>query len=212
MTIPVVIVGGGGFGREVHQWIVDINHERPRYTVLGFLDEQRQGERIHDLPVLGDLTWSEANPEVAAVIAIGAPKARARIFGHLTAQGTPLPTLAHPRAVVGQGVRIGTGSILCPDVIATTDISIGRAVILNIDLTIGHDSTIEDFCTLAPGVHVSGNVRLRTGCDIGTGACFIPGVDVGAWTVVGAGAVVTSNLESYVTAVGVPAKPLPRRS
>lgn len=40
---------------------------------------------------------------------------------------------------------------------------------------------------------------------------MIQGVSIGAWTIVGAGAVVTSDLPENVTAVGVPARIIKRK-
>jgi serine acetyltransferase len=45
---------------------------------------------------------------------------------------------------------------------------------------------------------------------IGVGANVIPCIQIGEAVVIGAGAVVVSDITSYVTAVGIPAKPLSR--
>jgi acetyltransferase-like isoleucine patch superfamily enzyme len=44
------------------------------------------------------------------------------------------------------------------------------------------------------------------GADIGTNATLLPGVHIGAHAIVGAGAVVTSNIPEYAIAAGVPAR------
>lgn len=53
-------------------------------------------------------------------------------------------------------------------------------------------------------------VELKRGSYIGTGAIVLPGVSVGAESVVGAGAVVTKNVPPDVVVVGVPAKVMKR--
>ena len=93
----------------------------------------------------------------------------------------------------------------------TTNIELGCHVIVNLACTIGHDSILEDFVTIAPGVNISGNVTIGTGTDLGTGSKIIQGISVGSWTVVGAGAVVNRELPANVTAVGVPAKIIKER-
>ena len=82
---------------------------------------------------------------------------------------------------------------------------------LNLDSTVGHDAVIEDYVTVSPGVHVSGNVTLKEGSFIGTGANLIEGKTVGAWSVVGAGSAVISDIAPNVTAVGIPAKAVKTR-
>jgi acetyltransferase-like isoleucine patch superfamily enzyme len=96
--------------------------------------------------------------------------------------------------------------------ILTNQIRIGAHVHLNLDSTIGHDVLVEDFVTVAPGVHISGNVTLGGGNNIGTGAAIIQGVRIGAGSVVGAGAVVTEDVPPDVVAVGVPARVIKQRS
>ena len=64
------------------------------------------------------------------------------------------------------------------------------------------------FATLAPAVTLAGSVHVGRGADLGTRATCIPGVSVGAWSVIGAGAVVTRDIPDGVTAVGVPARAL----
>jgi sugar O-acyltransferase (sialic acid O-acetyltransferase NeuD family) len=213
--IDVVIVGVGGLGREVAQWIEDINRASPTFRALGFLDDDKSkhGQISHDLPILGGLDWvAGRSGEVAAVVAIGGTPAKRRAVERLRPHVTGFPVIRHPRAVVGRYIEIGSGTILCPGVIVTTDIHLGAFVALNFDLTIGHDARVGDYVTLAPGVHVSGYAKIGEGCDLGAGAVVLPAVEVGAWSIVGAGAVVTENLPDNCTAVGVPARVIKTRA
>ncbi len=210
----IVIVGAGGFGREVCQWIEDVNRARPTFRVLGFLDgdSARHGHVSHDLPILGDLEWLAGRPEIGAVIAVGSPAAKRKLAERARVHTEIFPRVVHPRAIVGRFVEMGEGVIICPGTIVTTDIRLGRFVTLNIDLTIGHDAEIGDYCTLAPGIHVSGYAQIGEGTDVGTGATLVPSARIGRWSIVGAGAVVSSPLPDNCTAVGVPAKPIKTRA
>jgi acetyltransferase-like isoleucine patch superfamily enzyme len=55
-------------------------------------------------------------------------------------------------------------------------------------------------------------VRVRAWADIGTNATLLPGVTIGKGAIVGAGAVVTSDVEPFAVVAGVPAKLLYRRN
>lgn len=83
---------------------------------------------------------------------------------------------------------------------------IGKHVLINLTCTIGHDVQMGDYCSVMPGVNISGNVTLEEGVYIGTGAKILNNVTIGARTIVGAGAVVTKSLPPDCTAVGVPAR------
>jgi acetyltransferase-like isoleucine patch superfamily enzyme len=103
--------------------------------------------------------------------------------------------------------------VVCAGSILTTDIAVGNHVQINLDCTIGHDVELDDYATLAPGVHVSGYVSIGRRAYIGTGATIINGtadrrLTIACDAVVGAGACVTRSVESGVTVVGVPAKPI----
>lgn len=210
----LVIVGAGGLGREVSEWVEDINEVRPTFRLLGFLDDDasRHGARCHDVPILGGAAWISGRSDVAAVVAIGSPAAKRRVLERLRAAGaTRFPPILHPAAVIGRFVEIGEGTIVCPGAILTTDIRVGRFVALNFDLTIGHDATVGDYALLAPGVHVSGYARIGEGCDLGAGVVVLPSTEIGAWSVVGAGATVTASLPANCTAVGTPARVIKTR-
>jgi acetyltransferase-like isoleucine patch superfamily enzyme len=56
-----------------------------------------------------------------------------------------------------------------------------------------------------------GQVIVGYGADIGTNATILPGVRVGAHSIVGAGAVVTENVPDYSIVAGVPARIIRRR-
>jgi acetyltransferase-like isoleucine patch superfamily enzyme len=57
-----------------------------------------------------------------------------------------------------------------------------------------------------PQVAVSGGARLRKGVYMGTNSSILQYKTVGAFSIIGAGAVVTQDLPDYCTAVGVPAR------
>lgn len=54
-------------------------------------------------------------------------------------------------------------------------------------------------------------VVIKDNCDIGIGAIILPGVSIGEGSIIGAGAVVTRNVEPYSVVAGVPAKLIRKR-
>ncbi len=198
-------------GRDALQVVRDINSIRPTWNVLGFLadDPASVGRDVHEFKVLGDHTWLLERPDVKYVVAIGNPVVKRRIV-HRLRDAQPA-TLISPHATVGHQVDLGAGAILCAGVHVTTDVRIGEHVILNLNTTVAHDATVGTYCSLGPGCRLSGNVHIREGVDCGTGVTAIPGVHVGEWSIVGAGAVVAGDLPPNCTAVGVPARAIKQR-
>ena len=210
---PIVIFGTGGMARDLHALLHHLVSATSRFEILGFLDDDpiTRGQRVHGLPVLGDATWIATRTHVEVAVGVGSPPAKRRIVHRLRAAGARFPSLVHPTAVVGHDVTIGEGTIVSAGCVLTTDISLGPFVTVNTACTLAHDNLVDAYATLAPGVHLAGNVRLRTGAELGIGAVAIQGVTVGEWSIVGAGAVVTGNLQPNTTAVGVPARVIKQR-
>lgn len=206
----VIILGAGGFARETIWVFRETNEERNEWKILGFIDENKEnhGKIICDLPILGGFEWFDKNNynDLYVINSIGFPKTKETVIEKAISKNLKFCSIIHPTVRMSKYIEIGKGTIITAGNILTTQIKIGNHVILNLDCTIGHDSIIEDYCTVAPGVHISGNVHLEKGVDFGTGATIIQGITIGAWSIIGAGAAVVSNIPSNVTAVGIPAK------
>jgi sugar O-acyltransferase (sialic acid O-acetyltransferase NeuD family) len=206
---PIVIVGAGGFGREVLDVIEAINAAGGDLDFRGFVDDGPVDEELlgrRGAPLLGT---SDALREmdVSFVAAIGNGSARRKVVERL-ADGLSKPViLVHPAASVGKDNRIDPGCILTAGSRVTTNIALGAHVQLHVNSTVGHDSTLHDFVSVFPGATVSGNVTIGAGATIGTGANVLPGLTVGEDAFVGAGAVVTRDVAPGVTVVGSPARP-----
>lgn len=203
----IVIIGVGGFGREVAWLIERINKVEPTWDLIGFIDDndELKGEIIYSYPVLGNSNWLIDNKnDLYAVCAIGSAKVRRKVIDKL--QGIKFATIVDPSVIMSDSIDFGEGCIICAGTILTVDISLGNHVIINLDCTIGHDTVIKDFVTLYPSVNVSGNSYLDDCIEMGTGSQIIQGIKIGSSTIVGAGSVVVKELPCDCTAVGVPAK------
>jgi sugar O-acyltransferase (sialic acid O-acetyltransferase NeuD family) len=210
----LVVIGAGGFAREVVDVIDAINSVGPQFETCGYLvDEayQTPGQLINDLPLLGSIEWLRGRTDVVVVCGIGAPEVRRRMVMNAEDIGCRFATLVHPQAVLTRWISLGEGSVITAGCILTNQISIGRHVHVNLHCTIGHDAVLEDFSTLAPGVSVSGRVCLGQGCYIGTGANIIERRTVGPWSVIGAGSTIVNDLLPNTTSVGSPARVIKSR-
>ena len=199
----LVIVGNGGFAREV-EWLVErINTVSPTWDLLGFIDDNQDNPKT-----IGNDDYVVAfQEELYVAIAIGTSGIREKIYKNYKQNpNIKFANLIDPSVMCSRRVIFGEGNIICAGTIITVDIRIGNCNIINLDCTIGHDAVIEDFVTVNPSVNISGNVHLGAGTNIGTGTQIIQGISVGANSIVGAGAVVNRDLPANCTAVGIPAK------
>lgn len=122
------------------------------------------------------------------------------------------------------GDKLGENSrIMAPIAGAAFDyIEIGSNVFINSNslLMARGGITIEDDVMLAANVQLLSNnhdeydrqvllckpIHIKKGAWIGAGASILPGVTIGEYAIVGAGAIVTKDVGDYEVAVGVPAK------
>lgn len=205
----IVIVGAGGFGREVAWLVEEINKVKHEWNILGFVDDKKEilTKEISGYQVLGDIEWL-LSQELYVVIAIGDSKIKKEVANKLKGSKNKFPVLIHPSVIYSSKINFGEGSIICAGTILTVDIEIGKHVIINLDCTIGHDVSIGNYTTILPSVNVSGYVETKECVSIGTNSAIIQGMIIGENTIVGAGAIVVKDLPANCTAVGAPAKPI----
>lgn len=208
----LVIVGAGGHARELLDIVDAINADAPTWNIIGLLADDVAAPDLvarRGVEVIGP---SHAIAQFSGdyAIGVGSPRARQRIDAQLREHNRHSVTLRHPTAIVASQVELGDGCVLAAQSILTTNIRVGRHVHLNIAASVSHDGVLGDYTTLAPGVRLAGNVTTHDGVDIGVGAVCRPGVTLGAWSVVGAGAAVVTDVPAETVFAGVPARELRR--
>lgn len=197
----ILIVGAGGFGREVANYAQDAG-----LVVEGFLDDHATG-LVGGIQVLGRIedagTWSS---RAGHVIAVGDAVSRQRLAGRVAAAGGQLATVVHPTAYVARDAALGDGVILCPFALVGTNATIGDNVAINTYASVGHDATIGAHCVFSPYSVVNGAVVLEEAVFLGTHATVVPGRRVGRRTKIAAGGFVTRDVGPGFLVSGNPAR------
>lgn len=210
----LLIFGASGDGREIASWAEQADWAGSRPQLVGHIDDCNPNRHVHGRPVYGLTDAAARHPGASFLVAVGDPRLRERLVREAEAAGLPAaPPLIHPNVVIldPEHVRVGPGTVVSPGCTLTTDIVLGAHVHINVNCSVSHDVDMDDFATLAPGVHVSGKVSIGVGASLGTGAVVIDGdyerpLVIGARSIVGAGAVVIRDVPPDTTVVGVPAR------
>lgn len=205
----IVIIGAGGFGREV-QWLIErINAKELTWQLKGYIDDGIEaGTKINGYPVLGGIDYLlEMEEEISVVCAIGSSQTRKKIIEKISNKNNiEFPNLIDPNVQMSNYIELGRGNIICAGSILTVNISVGDFTIVNLDCTVGHDVILNSFVTVYPSVNISGCVKIGQCTEIGTGTKIIQGKTIGNKVIIGAGAVVVRDIDIPGTYVGVPVK------
>lgn len=204
----IVIIGAGGVGREVSLIIQQINELEQTWNLLGFIDDNTDnwGKVINGYSVIGGIDSLEfLSNDTYIVIAIANYKVKKNIVNKINNK-FKFATIVHPKVWIHDYMTVGEGTIIYEGAILTANIEIGNHVIISPKCGVGHDSIIKDYVSLLWNVNVSGNDLIEEGVMMGSGSTVIQGKKIGKGSIIGAGAVVVNDIESFSTAVGVPAK------
>ena len=108
----LVIVGAGGVGRALRQFVEDCNAVAPRWLLRGFVDDAEPKAGI-DLvaPMLGPLARLGELSETGVLVGVGSPATRMKVVDRLRSfSQLGLPALVHPRAYIPGSVPVGRGN------------------------------------------------------------------------------------------------------
>lgn len=204
----LIIVGAGGFGRELYFWARDCHQAGSVPPLAGFIDDVIDALPGYDMSRLGTIQDYQPQAGDQFVVALGEPAKKRKVVEMLQGRGARFATLIHPTTTVVATASIGEGVIMCPFAMAMPDSKAERFVtILNYG-GIGHDAVAGEFTTLSSLVDVTGNVKIGKDVSIGSGARLLPGIKVGDGATIGAGAVVVRSVKPGTTVFAAPAKTL----
>lgn len=184
------LIGFGGHAREV---LAQIGED-----LVCFVDDQYVVEGTQPLS-----SFDPTKYEV--MVAVGDSKDRYDVVQRLPKE-TKYFTFVHPTALIMNNVVIGEGTFIGAYSILTTNIKIGKHVLLNRGNQIGHDCIIGDYFSAMPGAIVSGNVTIYSCVYMGTNSTIREKTSIHSLVTIGLNAGVTNHIEESGVYVGTPAK------
>ena len=207
MSTVYGIYGASGFWKEV---LPLAKEQFGSESKIVFVDDGDVPNELLGCDILNFEQFVNLKGQKKVTIAIANSKIREKLTLKCLENGVETFDVKASNVVVLENVKMDDGSILCPFVTLTSDITIGKSFQANIYSYVAHDCVIGDYVTFAPAVKCNGNVHIGDHAYIGTGAIIHQGkpnrpLKIGKGAVVAAGAVVTKSVPDGMTVFGSPA-------
>lgn len=205
---PVAIVGYSG-----HAYvIIDIFLTAGR-LVTAYCDQEQKQSNPYHLNYLG--RESEVIHKLKKYdyfACVGHNGIREKIHNQLSdLLGIDPVNAIHPSAVISGSVRMGNGVMIAANATLNPMVEIGDGVICNTSTSIDHECIIDDFCHIAPGAVLCGNVKVGRNTFIGANSVIRQGIVIGNNVTIGAGTVVVKDIPDGSTVIGNPARTLVKK-
>jgi sugar O-acyltransferase (sialic acid O-acetyltransferase NeuD family) len=205
----IVLVGSGETAEIAYEYFT---HDSP-FTVAAFSVEAEflETDTFLGLPVvpLEELYVRYDPAAFAAFVALSSTqlnRVRTRLFRAVKAQGFECVSYVSSKAFVWHNVQLGENVFIFENNVLQHNVRVGDNVVLWSGNHIGHGTVINDHCFVSSHVVVSGFCEIGESSFLGVNSTFVDGVKTGRDVVVGAGAVVTKDLEPRGVYVGSPAR------
>jgi sugar O-acyltransferase (sialic acid O-acetyltransferase NeuD family) len=184
------LIGNGGHAREVESIIGE--------KLIKFVDDEYYlGEPYTE-------KLSNFDPKKYEVmIAVGNSQDRCKIHSKLPKE-TKFFSFIHPTSIIDSTTIIEGGTFIGPFCVITSNVTLGRHLLMNRSNHIGHDSVIGDFVSLMPGSIVSGNVNVEDRVYIGTNSSVREKINICSDVTIGLNSGVVKHINESGVYIGTP--------
>jgi len=204
----LVVVGAGGFGREMVAWARQSIQVGVEWEFKGLIDDDLDAltGKNTPAPLLGRISDYQPRSDEVFICAMGIPAVKRKIMEALMARGAVFSQLIHRTAIIGDNVEMAAGVVMCPFSVASANNRLGVGVALNLHTTVDHDATVDDWSQINCHCDLTAAVRIGKEVFLGSSVSVIPGITIGDRAYVGAGSVVHRNVAADTKVVGCPAR------
>ena len=204
----IAIIGSGDLGQSIAHYA-----QNNGFEIVGFYDDYQKVEYVKGIPILGKLDEIESDYMEhifdALVCAIGYNHFgfREKVYNRYHCEvGIPFATIIDFSCHVDSTASIGEGVVLFPTAMVDKGCVIEDNVLLNVGVTIAHDSRVKKHSFLSPRVAVAGFSTIGERCMIGINSTIIDNISVCDDTRVGGGTLLIHDVTEKGLYVGVPAR------
>lgn len=205
----MVIIGAKGHAKEVLQILQNKTEESIVFfdNVSNYDTSQLLYNQFRIINNFDDLeNYFQMNSPIFCT-GIGSTRTKSELVKKIEALGGTLTTVIANSAIIGiYEVFIGNGCNIMENVFISNSVSIGTGCLINYGAALHHDVTVGSYCEISPKALILGRCKIGDFVSLGANSTILPDITIGDNAIIGAGAVVTKNVKSNTTVVGIPAK------
>jgi sugar O-acyltransferase (sialic acid O-acetyltransferase NeuD family) len=202
----ILIIGGGGYARE----IIGILKSMSEYRLIGYTDVINKGKLL-GIPYLGndkELGLIKGKTKIA-VLGIGQqqdPSLKVGVIKRYKSSGFKFPQIISTKAIVGQDVKLGEGTIIRDNAFLSVGVEVGKFSTISAGAAISYDTSIGSYSNVSLGALIGIDVNVGDEVLIGIGSIVMNRVKIMNKCLIGAGSLVTRDCEISGTYYGSPAR------
>lgn len=207
----LIIIGGGGMGREVYDLAKHCVGYNKDYLVKGFIDDNLDslaGLKHSYPPVIDTIRNYQVQKDDVFICSIGDVRIKKICTEIIQNKGGEFISLVHPSAHINETATIGKGCLVFLHTLVGSEAFLGNHTLIQSFAVIGHDAIIGDFSRIDVKVVCVGGVKIGSGVTIHTSSIISHNVEVEDNAKVGAASFVIKKVKSNTTVFGNPAREL----
>lgn len=207
----LIIIGAGGFAREVYWHAQMASGFDSEWTIKGFLDgdvklsAEEYAKLPGDVTLLGDIDSYEIESDDVFTCAVGTPTLRKKLIEKMLARGGKFINIISERATIFPAATIGKGVIIGLNSGLSDHVEIDDFVLINNLTGLGHDVKVGKYTCIMSNVEISGGTQIGDEVFIGSHATILPQTKIENGAYVGAGSVVLKKVKANTKVFGNPA-------
>ena len=208
----LIIIGVGGFAREVCWYARESLGYGTEWDLKGFLDgdvklSDDEYEKL-SFPVLGNIADYDIQDDDVFICAVGDPAVKFKLVQCILQRGGKFINLIHRTASICSTAKMGVGNILAPLAGLSDHAAIGNYVTINCSSGVAHDSNLGDYSTLSSWIDIMGNVSVGKSVFMAGGAKALPHSTIEDNAYVGVSSIVFKRVKAGMRVFGNPAMPI----
>jgi sugar O-acyltransferase (sialic acid O-acetyltransferase NeuD family) len=201
----LVIVGAGGFGREILGWF---GSEILGPEVKGFLSDDEHILDNYNLGyhIIGNTFDYKIQPEDRFIMAIGSIQDKKNVSKRLLDRGGEFKTIVHETALLSKTASLGIGCVVGPFALVSDHVKLEDFTMMGFYSSCGHDAQVGKYCILSPYATVNGFTILEDEVFMGTHSSVAARKRIGCNSMISSGSAAMYDVPGRCLVFGVPGK------